>query len=317
MNRLLGLWMACCTLLVLPAQAQKPSEINFGVISTESSQALKESWQPFLADMEKAIGMKVNAFFASDYGGIIEGMRFNKVQIAWHGNKSAMEAVDRANSEVFVRVVYKDGTMGYHSYMVAHKDSPLNSVEDLLKTAKSLTFGIGEPNSTSGFLVPSYYVFALNKVDPKTAFKSIRGANHETNILAVANKQIDASVFASDAWDRVSARRPEIAAQLKRIWTSPLIPSDPMVWRKDLDPEVKRKVKAFFLTYGKSDSKQKEVLAKLNYSAFVESNNDQLKPIRQLEFFRERTRIAGDDRMPATEKQAKLAELDRKLAELN
>lgn len=317
MNRLLGLWMACCTLFALPAQAQKPSEINFGVISTESSQALKESWQPFLVDMEKAIGMKVNAFFASDYGGIIEGMRFNKVQIAWHGNKSAMEAVDRANSEVFVRVVYKDGTMGYHSYMVVHKDSPLNSLEDLLKNAKNLTFGIGEPNSTSGFLVPSYYVFALNKVDPKTAFKSIRGANHETNILAVANKQVDASVFASDAWDRVSARRPEIAAQLKRIWTSPLIPSDPMVWRKDLDPEIKRKVKAFFLAYGKSDARQKDVLAKLNYSAFVESNNDQLKPIRQLEFFRERTRVAGDERMPATEKQAKLAELDRKLAELN
>lgn len=317
MKRVRGLTLVWCLLVALSAQAQKPNEINFGIISTESSQALKESWQPFLTDMEKAIGMKANAFFASDYGGIIEGMRFNKVQIAWHGNKSAMEAVDRANSEVFVRVVYKDGTMGYHSYMVAHKDSPLNSVEDLLKNARNLSFGIGEPNSTSGFLVPSYYVFALNKVDPKTAFKSIRSANHETNILAVANKQVDASVFASDAWDRVSARRPEIAAKLKRIWTSPLIPSDPMLWRKDLDPEVKRKVKAFFLAYGKSDARQKEVLAKLNYSAFVESNNDQLKPIRQLEFFRERTRIAGDERMSAAEKQTKLAELDRKLAELN
>lgn len=312
-SKILLLWVM---VLLSQAHAQKLNEVNFGIISTESSQALKESWTPFLADMEKSVGIKVNAFFATDYGGIIEGMRFNKVQIAWHGNKSAMEAVDRANSEIFVRVVYKDGTQGYHSYMAAHKDSSLNSVEDVLKNAKNLNFGIGEPNSTSGFLVPSYYVFALNKVEPKTAFKSVRGANHETNILAVANKQVDASVFASDAWERVSQRRPEIAAQLKRIWTSPLIPSDPMLWRKDLDADVKKKVKAFFLAYGKTDPREKEILAKLTYSAFVESNNDQLKPIRQLEYFRERTKITADERIPAGEKQTRLTEIDRKLAEL-
>src|SRR5688572_7685472 len=89
--------------VVMPAAADLPKEVAFGIISTESTQSLKASWQPFLADMEKAVGIKVNAFFASDYAGIIEGMRFNKVQLAWHGNKSAMEAVDRANAEVFAR----------------------------------------------------------------------------------------------------------------------------------------------------------------------------------------------------------------------
>ena len=71
-------------------------EINFGIISTEAIINLKKIWDPFLADMEKGTGLKINAFFASDYAGVIEGMRFKKVQIAWFGNKSAMEAVDRA-----------------------------------------------------------------------------------------------------------------------------------------------------------------------------------------------------------------------------
>jgi len=302
--------------IVLPAQAQAPKELSFGVISTESTQALKSSWQPLLADMEKAIGMPVRAFFASDYAGVIEGMRFNKVQLAWFGNKSAMEAVDRASSEVFARVVYVDGTLGYYSYLAVHRDSQLKSLQDLLAGSKGLTFGIGDPNSTSAFLVPSFYIFAQNNLDPKTAFKTVRSANHETNIVAVANRQVDASVFASDAWERVSRNRPEIAAQIKVIWKSPLIPSDPMVWRKDLAPEVKAKVKDFFLAYARSDPREKAILKDLQYSGFQESSNDQLRPIRQLELFRERSKVAADERMSGAEKQQKLAEFDRRLAEL-
>src|SRR5690606_37922129 len=75
--------------------AQDVKELNFGIISTESSQNLKEQWDPFLDEMAKKTGMKIRAFFAPDYAGIIQGMRFDKVDVAWYGNKSAMEAVDR------------------------------------------------------------------------------------------------------------------------------------------------------------------------------------------------------------------------------
>ncbi len=136
------------------AHGQELKELNFGIISTESSQNLKTVWEPFLADMEKQTGYKVKAFFAPDYAGIIQGMRFDKVDIAWYGNKSAMEAVDRANGEVIYQTVDKDGKPGYWSLLIAHKDSPINSVQDMLKNAKNLNFGNGDPNSTSGFLVP-------------------------------------------------------------------------------------------------------------------------------------------------------------------
>ena len=90
-------------------------EINFGIISTESSTNLKKGFDPFLKDMQNALGIKVNAFFASDYAGVIEAMRFNKVQIAWFGNKSAMEAVDRAEGEVFAQTTDPSGVPGYYS----------------------------------------------------------------------------------------------------------------------------------------------------------------------------------------------------------
>ena len=137
-------------------------DINFGMISTEATQNLKADWQPLLDDMAKQTGLKINAFFASDYAGLIEAMRFNKMQVAWLGNKSAMEAVDRANGEVFAQMVNADGTQGYYSHLIVHKDSPLASLDDVLKNGKALSFGNGDPNSTSGFLVPGYYAFAQN-----------------------------------------------------------------------------------------------------------------------------------------------------------
>lgn len=308
--------LALAAALALPAAAQaQPKEINFGIISTESSANLKTAWQPFLDDMQKATGLKITAFFAPDYAGVIEGMRFNKVHVAWMGNKSGMEAVDRANAEVFAKVVQADGSPGYWSLMIVHKDSPLKTLDDVIKARAGLTLGFGDPNSTSGSLVPGYYAFQQNKVDPLRDFKRTVRANHETNILAVAARQIDVATVASDGVDRMKTKMPEKAAELREVWRSPLIPSDPMVWRKDLDADAKKKLRDFVLGYGK-DAREKEIMRVLTWSGFVASDNGQLLPMRQLELVRERTKVEGDANLSADDKAKKLRDIEHKLDEL-
>jgi phosphonate transport system substrate-binding protein len=293
-------------------------EINFGIISTESTQNLKADWEPLLQDMEKQTGLKVKAFFAPDYAGIIEGMRFNKVHVAWLGNKSAMEAVDRANGEVFAQMVNADGTQGYYSHLIVHQSSPLASAGDVLKNAKSLSFGNGDPNSTSGFLVPGFYVFAKNKVDAKSAFKVVRSANHEANALAVANKQVDVATNNSENLDKIKTRQPEKFKDIKIIWTSPLIPLDPLVMHKELPQASKDKIKNFFVNYAKTDPKEKEVVMKLSkLSGFKASTNEQLTPIRQLDLFSKRNKIESDSALSEAEKKAQLMLIDQQLAALN
>ncbi|MDO9197460.1 phosphonate ABC transporter substrate-binding protein [Rhodoferax sp.] len=310
--------LAGATLIAInPVAAQELKELNFGIISTESSQNLKSDWQPILDGMAKKTGMKVNAFFAPDYAGIIEGMRFNKVHVAWFGNKSAMEAVDRASGEVFAQMVNADGTQGYYSHLIVHKDSPLKSLDDMLKQGKNLSFGNGDPNSTSGFLVPSYYVFAQNKIDPKTFFKLTRSANHETNSLAVANKQVDVATNNSENLDKLKDKLPAKFNDLRIIWTSPLIPLDPLVIRKDLPEATKAKVRDFFYTYGQGGQQEKDNLFKLSkLSGFKASTNSQLIPIRQLELFKARNKFEADDNLAAADKQTKLADIDKQLAAL-
>lgn len=268
------------------AEAAAKTELNFGIINTESSQNLKKDWEPLLADLSKATGLKVNPFFASDYAGVIQAMRFGKVDMAWYGNKSAMEAVDRADGEVFAQVVYSDGSTGYTSLIIANKDSELTSEKDMLAKAGELTFGNGDPNSTSGYLVPAYYLFGKNNVNPNEIFKRTLNANHESNAMAVANKQLDVATFNSNGWDMMSEKQPQIIAKLKVLWESPKIDSDPLVWRTDMAPELKTKVKDFFLSYG-STPEQKAILTKLSWSKFQPSDNSQLDSVRELEAFKQ------------------------------
>jgi phosphonate transport system substrate-binding protein len=304
------------SLLTLASMAASAQEINFGIIATDSASVERERWEPLFREMEKRTGLTVKAFYAPDYAGVVEGMRFNKVQVAWYGNKAAIDAVDRSGGEVFAQVLRADGSLGYHSLLITQKDSPYNNVNDVLKNGKAINFGIGDPGSTSGFLVPSYYVFALNKVDPRTAFKSIRNASHGANMQAILARQLDVATNNTEETDKLEATKPELLKELKIIWKSPLIPNDPLVWRKDLDPAIKAKLKGFLLSYGKTDA-DKAVLKNIyNYSGFKESTNEQLVPIRQLELFKDRRKVENDEQYSAEEKAKLIAEIDRKLTAL-
>jgi len=311
--------LAASTLLagsVLGAAQAAEQEINFGIISTDKSAAIKSLWDPFLEDMAKQTGLKVNGFFATDYTGIIEAQRFNKIQVAWYGNKSAIEAVDRANGEVFAQFIDLHGTPGYYSYIITHKDSPLNNLEDMFKNAKNLSFGSGDPQSTSGTLVPGYYVFTQRGVDAKDVFKVVRSASHGINLLSVLNKQVDVATNNSEELDKLQLKDPAKRAEVKILWTSPLIPRDPLVWRKDLPEDVKAKVKKFITGYGK-DAREKDILKGMQQIAgFRESSNAQLVPIRQLELAKDRAKAQTDTTLNANERAAKLKEIDNKLTEL-
>jgi phosphonate transport system substrate-binding protein len=312
------------TLVSAAAFAPARSEdkvLNFGIISTEATANLKQTWEPFLEDMAAKTGLKVKGFYASDYAGVIEAMRFKKVDAAWFGNKSAMEAVDRSGGEVFAQTVDAEGNPGYWSLILVNKDSPYEKLDDILKCDKSLDFGMGDPNSTSGFLVPTTYVFVAHNIDPKACFKTVRNANHEANAMAVANKQVDAATNNTENLRRIEKTHPEAFKNLKVIWKSPLIPSDPIVWRADLDDATKGKLYRFFMSYGRMGTPQevakaRKVMAALQWAPFKPSSNAQLLPIRQIEINKQILKIKADGKMPEAEKSAKIAALRKKDSEI-
>ena len=188
----------------------------------------------------------------------------------------------------------------------------------VLKNAAGLRFSNGDPNSTSGFLVPGYYVFAKNNVDPKKIFKNVVAANHESNALAVANRQVDVATCNNEAIGRLEIAHPEKAAQIREIWRSPLIPSDPLVWRNSLPESTKKKIADFIFGYGvKGDvAHAKAILEKLQWGPFKPSTNAQLVPLRQLELFREKSKLQANAEMPAAEKAERIKKIDEALEQV-
>ena len=122
----------------------------------------------------------------------------------------------------------------------------------------------------------------------------------------------------SEAMGRLTITQPAKAQELRVVWKSPLIPGDPLVWRKNLDQTTKDKIKSFVLSYGKGANAEAEmkVLNSLQWSGFIPSSDRQLDSVRVLEYFRQKSKIQDSD-MPADEKKAKIAEIDAAMKKLS
>ena len=261
--------------------------ITFSILSTEDAQNMESYWTPILADMEKQTGLKVKPFFSSNYSALIEAMRFKQTDLGWFSNQSGLEAVRRSNGEVFARTFDPSGEDGYKSVIIVPAGSPIRTVDDLFKCDRTLNFGMGDKKSTSGTLAPMTYVFIPAGKRPETCFKTVLTANHQANLFAVAAGRLDAATNNSTAI-RLNAQRGEGQAEKVRvIWESPTLPEDPMVWRKDLDPAVKEKVRQFFLTYGQGDgpeaARQRANLEALSIGGFLPADDTHLLMVREME----------------------------------
>lgn len=264
--------------------------VNFSIMSTEGRQTQMDDWGPFLADMEKAIGLPVKPFFGTNYTSLIEAMRFKQTDVGWFTNQSGLEAVRRANGEVFARTVKPNGPDGYQAVIVVQKGSGI-TIDRLLKCDRTLDFGMGDAKSTSGTLAPMTYLFAPKGIDPNTCFKTVRSANHEANLFSVGSGLLDAATNNTASMERMAMLGTDMAkktlADIEVIWTSPRIPEDPMIRRKDLDPALKAKIDAFIFSYGTGEGpeaeRQRKVLERIQTRPFKRADNSHLLPVREME----------------------------------
>ncbi|MFZ4666854.1 MAG: phosphonate ABC transporter substrate-binding protein [Prochlorotrichaceae cyanobacterium] len=312
------------------ACAPEITELNFGIISTESQANQKPLWEPFIAAMSEQTGRQVNAFYATQYAGVIEAMGANKVQLAWYGGKSYVEAAKISDAEAFVRTIKDDGSKGYYAYLITNKENPI--LKEITRTpnpsnplivegdgdkyvvanAANLTFAFNDPNSTSGFLVPSYYVFAQQGADANKIFKElIFAGSHEATALAVANNQVDVATNNNESLERLKETNADAAGKIEIIWTSPEIPSDPIAYRKDLPDCVKSELQNFFLNY-----KDEAVLKPLQWSGFESATDADWNTIRQLEIAKTMLEIQGNADLSEAEKKTQLDELNQELEAL-
>lgn len=293
-----------------------PDEITLGLIATNSASETISDWTPLVGDLEKKLGVKVKPVAYTNYGEIVDGLKANHIQLAWLSNKIAIDAVVVGKSEVIAQTLSASGQPTYSSVIITRKDSGINSIEQVLQSPGKYSYGSGNYKSTSGYLVPGYYLFSKNDINIRTHFKTISFGSHQENFLKVANKQVDLAVNNSDDMDDFKSKYGFEHSQVKVLWTSEGIPFDPILVRKDLPAAGKAKILDFLTHYGRTAEEQKNLFAAARLKGFRKSSNRQLKPIADLQMFFEKQTLMNDETMTAESKTEKFEAIDRKFTSI-
>lgn len=259
MKRILAAALAT-TALVTPVLADDApiTEFRIGILGGENAQDRMNSFQCLADYTTEELGVPTKLFAPADYNGVIQGLLGGTLDMAWLG-ASAYAAVYLQDPEAVEPVLIKinlDGSYGYHSIGFARADSGITSLEDL----KGKVFGFGDPNSTSGYLIPSIEIPQAGDditMESGAYFGEVKfTGGHEQTIVAVNNGDIDAGVTWADGqgnWEdgyNSGALRKAVDAglvdmnDLVEIWRSKPIPEGPVVLRKALPEEVKAKMTA-------------------------------------------------------------------------
>jgi len=256
MNKLLAALVAT-TALTAPVLAEDVKVFRIGILGGENAQDRMNSYQCLADKTSELLGVETKLFAPADYNGVIQGLLGGTIDMAWLGASGYAKTwlSDPEAVEPILVKVNTDGGYGYFSVGFARKDSGIASLDDV----KGKVFGFGDPNSTSGFLIPSIEIpvetgATMTSGDYFGEVKFTGG--HEQTIVAVNNGDIDAGVTWADGlgnWEdgyQSGALRKAVDAglvdmnDLVQIWKSQPIPEGPIVLRKALPEATKVKMTA-------------------------------------------------------------------------
>ncbi len=253
--------MACLAGLVLaanPASAdgylggwqQKYPVVKYGVIPVETQGQTTKSMDAFLAHAQKETGAKWELYTATDYSGVMNALIAGQIHIAWLSGFSYCQTYmdSKGGVEAMVAAQEPDGSMGYNSVIVVKAESPYKTIEDLKGKVVART----DPLSGSGYLIPTAAFRQMGKpVDEY--YQSPLAGGHPQAVLGVLRGTYEGAFTWTSKNDNIGNLRQMMnkgllkREQIRIIWTSPALPSPPVVIRKDLPLEMRADLEKLFI----------------------------------------------------------------------
>jgi phosphonate transport system substrate-binding protein len=272
-----------CIPAAIAEQWQKTyPEITLGVITSENEADRIQRYKPVRLYLEKELRIKINWRTATDYAGIIEGVKAKKVQLAYFGPASYSKCwiVTKGKVVPLVGELDSRGDFGYHSVVVVQKDSPYQKIEDL--KGKKLAFA--DPNSTSGHQAPRYFLteagFNPDKFFGSTAFSG----SHENSVMALLNGTFDAAATWWRSEEYSNPKRMEMKGMIPEgkwriIWKSPKLPASPWAVPDYLPEQMRMDVQIALLEMKAKDPAAWEGLTMGKASGFRKVTHADYEPI--------------------------------------
>ena len=234
----------------------KLSTLNFGVVSSENEADRIVRYKTFASYMERSLQVSVKMHQATDYAGTIEALKARKLEFARFGPAAYAQAwlITGGKVEPIVVETDSDGFVGYHAVVVVKAESPYTSLDDL----QGKSFAYADPNSTSGFVAPSFFL-REDGIDPGAFFgRTGFSGSHENSIIAILNGTYDAAATWWTNEERNNVVRMEgkgmiPKGQTRVIWKSPRLPGSPWAIHTDLPAPLKAEVRAALLALPTAD----------------------------------------------------------------
>jgi phosphonate transport system substrate-binding protein len=256
--------------------------LRVGFVPAENAQQVIQNAQPIVDILQKRLGMEVQPFVATDYTGVIEALRGNKLDIAFLTPASYVLAKSEANVKVVLKSERK-GSPFYYAAIITRADSGIKKLEDL----RGKTFAFGDPLSTSANVFPRKMLHE-HGIDPVRDFKQIlNSGGHDATVLAVLNGKVDAgATYANSpdnndtAWMRY-LKNPDDVKKIRAIAFSEPIPADNLVINANLDERTAKKIEEIFIELS-HDAQGKKMLRDLyQIDGFVTATDKDYDSVRQ------------------------------------
>jgi len=275
-KRLLGL-AALAALIGTAAHAQTvtPGVLRVTAIPDESPTELARKFEPLGKYLESKLGMKVEWTPVTDYAAAVETMVNRKIDLAWFGGFTFVQANVRSNGKM-IPLVQREEDERFRSVFITDAQSGINKLEDL----KGKTLSFGSASSTSGHLMPRSFLLAA-KINPDVDLKrvSFSGA-HDATIAAVASGKVDAGALNISVWEKFVADKRVDTNQVKVFFTTPTYYDYNWTVHADMPADLRNKLQQAFLALDPNTPQGKEILGLQRATRFVTTRPENYSGIR-------------------------------------
>ena len=229
-----------------PAQILDPATIVFAYTPVEDPAQFRDVWAGFLDHMEAVTGRDVRFFPVQSNAAQIEAMRAGRLHVAGFNTGSVPLAVNCAGFIPMTMMARADGTFGYEMEIVTHRESDLQSIEDL----RGRTLAFTSPTSNSGFKAPSVLLEEAFGLVADRDFRTAFSGRHDNSVLGVLHGDYDAAAVANIVIGQVLERGVGSAEDLRVLYRSETFPTTAYGVSNRLDPDLAERVRTAFETFG-------------------------------------------------------------------
>ncbi|HEX6363281.1 MAG TPA: putative selenate ABC transporter substrate-binding protein [Albitalea sp.] len=238
--------------------------LRVSAIPDEAPTELQRKFKPLGDYLKKETGADVQFTPVTDYAAVVEGLATNKIDLAWLGGFTFVQAKLRTNGQA-MPIVQRAEDEKFTSKFIVPVASPVKSLGEL----RGKTFAFGSPSSTSGHLMPRHFLMQ-DGIQPDKDFKAVAFSGaHDATVAFVASGRADAGVLNASVWDKLVESGNPNAAKVRVIATTAPYYDYNWTVRPGLDPALTKKLADAFLKLDPDKPEHKEIMALQRASRFV------------------------------------------------